>query len=81
MVKGKNMDASSVKNLLTAKMIECPNRKAPIVQKVERSPMTATEADIKKAILAANDGKGDDVAEKAALVFAFGKGAKVNIFV
>ena len=75
------MDPSSVKNLLSSKMIVCPNRKAAVVQKVERSPMTATEADIKKAIIAANDGKGDDVAERAALVSAFWKGAKVNIFV
>ena len=74
------MDLSSVKNLFAAITIECPNRKAAIVQKVERSPMTATEADIKKAIIAANDGKGDDVAEKAALASAVGKGAKVNIF-
>jgi hypothetical protein len=75
------MDTSSVKNLLTAMKVECPIRKAAIVRKVERSPMTATEADIKKAIIAANDGKGDDVAEKAALVSAVAKGAKVNIFV
>ena len=74
------MDLSSVKNLFAAITIECPNRKAAIVQKVERSPMTATEADIKKAIIAANDGKGDDVAEKAALAAAVGKGAKINIF-
>ena len=75
------MDAASVKNLLTMMTIECPDRKAEIVKKVERNPMTATDGDIKKAIIAANDGKGDDVAEKAALASAFSKGAKVNIFV
>jgi hypothetical protein len=74
------MDAPSVKNLLTATMMEGQSRKAAIVQKVERSPMTATEADIKAAKIAASDGKGDDMAEKAALAAAVGKGTKVNTF-
>jgi hypothetical protein len=73
------MDVSSVQSNVHAAAAVTPNqnRESGLVQKVLRNP-NASDADIRAAKAAANDGDQDDAAQQAALAAVLGKGTKVD---
>ncbi len=73
------MDVSSVHSnvQVAAAVNQNQDQASAQVQKVVRNP-NASEADIRAAKAAANDGDRDDAAQQAALAAALGKGTKVD---
>ncbi len=73
------MDVASVQGNVQATAAVTPNQDqaSALVQKVVRNP-GASDADIRAAKAAANDGDRDDAAQQAALAAATGKGNKLD---
>jgi hypothetical protein len=73
------MDVSAVHSNVQVAAAVSPNQDqaSAQVQKVVRNP-DASEADIRAAKVAANDGDRDDAAQQAQLAAALGKGTKVD---